>query len=172
MNNITTITTALGEFLAIKHPIHAVNFKCIDRVLFYEPHWEDGKSESGSLILPPGPWEILDFASKLTEEQWQTVVGRSHGWFDRFMESRGYFKHRVCISELVHWIILLQLPLKYSNLLRSKRLLILWNKNPTPTMTKLAVVILVNVQMPGSITTGYRGYFKGTAFALVDCFEC
>lgn len=81
MNNITTITTTLGEFLAAHLPADSTVQKIAHGKLVF-----DQPSETkyyGSITLPPGPWEILDFASKLTEEQWRGIAAPLwNGYYD------------------------------------------------------------------------------------------
>lgn len=66
---ITPIITTLGEFLAVRLPEGADKCKVSELYLGYQ--WLEYPDRTGctKIPLPPGSWEILDFASKLTEEQ-------------------------------------------------------------------------------------------------------
>lgn len=74
---ITTITTTLGEFLAIKidKGVKVIAIES-DLLIVSQPHRPDYEDY---ILLPFKGLEILDFASKLTEEQWRGIVPDSGG---------------------------------------------------------------------------------------------
>lgn len=73
MNNITPITTTLGEFLAIKLPVDANTIDIEGDRLYYWATFE-GVQYLDFITLPPGQWQIMDFRDSLTEEQWRGIV--------------------------------------------------------------------------------------------------
>lgn len=75
---ITTITTTIGEFLAIKVPKDAeglsITYNATRSWLRYTSEFAPKYRHLCNLELPSGQWDIIDFASKLTEEQCALIV--------------------------------------------------------------------------------------------------
>lgn len=38
-------------------------------------YWDNGERKGGSVVIPPGNWQLLGKLSEITEEQWKRIVG-------------------------------------------------------------------------------------------------